>query len=268
METTKQNATKMMGSKAFTSMVKKYSMDPISKISGISTYGKQLPDKVSEMATKKNTIDVDHSNIAINDDLPPLEDGTDDYDDIEDDDCGCGDEECSDNVDDEKPVEKKSSSKTKKEIKQSIEMDGISVDEFNAIVDVNSKKNTMMCIYCEKYYGIDMVTDKYAEDMMCIHCFFWMNYDMKLRKTCDGGTIGITIVEYVLKCSEQHDSTKCKRHTNHGGCFLCEYKMGIKIENIKDSDKLYGSDIKNVVAVNDKDIFEDDGVSEKITVYI
>ena len=74
-------------------------------------------------------------------------------------------------------------------------------------------------------------------DKSCWHCFFWMNYEIHMRPYSDGPE-GLTIVEYILKCHEEHDASTCTKHTERGGCFLCEHKLSFPILCVKDEHLL------------------------------
>ena len=97
------------------------------------------------------------------------------------------------------------------------------------------------CTCCNKYYRPDMLVPPTPGDdpneSQCWHCFFWMNYSVPMRKQADGKH-GMTISEYILKCKDLHELDKCTRNTDSGGCFLCEYNLGLPIIDIKDLYKL------------------------------
>lgn len=149
------------------------------------------------------------------------------------------------------------------EVKKYIDTNGMNADLY-ASLKLNCP-SVVLCGYCQKYYMSDMVIKTYdAEDdddlSVCWHCYFWMNYDKSMRSVCDGFK-GVKIVDYILKCSPDHIPDKCKRHTIKGGCFLCEHLSGIKIEDIKDSDKLYSSKNDEIVI---SDILDDECDTTKI----
>jgi hypothetical protein len=134
--------------------------------------------------------------------------------------------------------------------------------------DINFHKYIFKnCTYCFKFYDLEMIADSYADEIMCWHCFFWINHDISLRKNCDG-TLGMTVVDYIKKCHEVHDTTKCKRQTDQGGCFLCEYKVGMKITDIKDIYKLYPEEEQHIKIVESSDLNEYGEICEEVTVYI
>lgn len=93
------------------------------------------------------------------------------------------------------------------------------------------------CSICEKYYKLDMIVPNYDQESQCWHCLFWMNYSISTRKNVDG-TYGLSIVDYILKCKDIHEIDKCKRNSDSGGCFLCEYNLGLPLTDIKELDKL------------------------------
>lgn len=110
----------------------------------------------------------------------------------------------------------------------------------------HSYKNLSQCTMCQVFYDADTMFMPLEDDLTCSHCYYWMNYDETSRMNADVkyGILGLCVAKYVLKCNIDHDSTKCTRKTNTGGCFLCEYKIGIKIENILTPEVLYGETAK------------------------
>jgi hypothetical protein len=102
------------------------------------------------------------------------------------------------------------------------------------LMSYENKKKLTQCSGCARCYNSDMIT---RNDQLCWHCFFWMNYDINARPFCDGNE-GLTIVQYILKCHEEHNEHICTKHTEHGGCFLCEYKLSIPILCVKDEHLL------------------------------
>ena len=133
-------------------------------------------------------------------------------------------------------IDKEFSKEFSKDIKLSTE--GYSEDslEFSNLPDA-SKKYMSQCGTCMKFFSPTMINYISKEELLCKHCFFWLNYDITLRKETDG-MYGTTIAKYILNCYTDHDSTKCSRMGDHGGCFLCEYKLGIPILDIKDAEML------------------------------
>lgn len=94
------------------------------------------------------------------------------------------------------------------------------------------------CESCFKYFKQDMMVEAGADqDRWCLHCYFWINYDVSLRRQADGGHGG-KIVDYVMKCAKSHNGDECTRKM---ACFLCDYNNGNVIPDILDSDKIYTS---------------------------
>jgi hypothetical protein len=100
------------------------------------------------------------------------------------------------------------------------------------------KINLHQCLICFKYFKEDMVVPLDGQDQQCWHCLFWMNYSIDLRKQVDGA-YGMSIAEYILKCKDVHTSDTCTRNSDNGGCFLCEFNIGIPITDINNLDILY-----------------------------
>jgi len=98
------------------------------------------------------------------------------------------------------------------------------------------KTNFAQCVLCGMYRDISITLIKDGT-MQCWDCYFWINYDVGQRENCDG-VDGPCIVDYVLKCSKYH-TTPCKRQTEAGGCFLCDYNNGFDIPKIKNKYKLH-----------------------------
>lgn len=106
----------------------------------------------------------------------------------------------------------------------------------------HAQKNLVsQCIICNKFYAADMLipADK-GEERNCYHCFFWMNYSLDTRRQVDG-LYGMTIVDYILKCKDIHAMDTCTHKSDNGGCYLCEFNLGIPIEDVKDVERLYNS---------------------------
>lgn len=115
-----------------------------------------------------------------------------------------------------------------------IELDenGISNEEFNKLsIKDQGKLNVKYCEICDRFYKNNFVIlSDYG--YICYHCLFWLNYSPNQRKQVDG-TFGMTIAEYIMTCKDNHDKEKCTRNSDKGGCFICDYLNGIKIEGIK-----------------------------------
>jgi len=128
-----------------------------------------------------------------------------------------------------------------------------SSDDETVIYDINNistdgllsgqnikKKILHYCNYCNKWFSDELIIpDINSGILKCQHCFFWQNYHMTKRKEADTkySHIGISIVNYVLNCYDDHDGVMCKKHRQE--CFLCDYKAGIEIDNINNSEILY-----------------------------
>jgi hypothetical protein len=129
-------------------------------------------------------------------------------------------------------------------------------------------KKLKLCNTCGKLYENDMVNvnvfdekDPDKNDIICWHCLFWMNYEIKMRKEVDG-LYGMKIVDYILKCKDNHNVDSCTRKSDSGGCHLCEYLCGFPITDVKDSFKLKESNVL-FVAEDVADI-KDDGAEFKV----
>lgn len=139
------------------------------------------------------------------------------------------------------------------------------------IIEYSSKyiqSNLKQCVFCNKYFKNDMIVpnkDNIIDEFQCWHCLFWMNYSIPNRKNVDG-TFGMTIVEYILKCKDDHETTLCKKNSDTGGCFLCEYKLDFPITDIKDLFKLNKSVEIQDNPINDFDV--DDNYNIYDCVYI
>ena len=122
-----------------------------------------------------------------------------------------------------------------------------------------------MCIFCNKYYTEDMLISRDDTDNRhCYHCLFWMNYTIKNRKHVDG-VFGMTIVDYIQKCKDFHEINTCTKNTDSGGCFLCEYNLGIPITDVIDLDKLYSTNNDNILHYSEDNInlsiYQDDVIT-------
>jgi hypothetical protein len=146
-----------------------------------------------------------------------------------------------------------------------ITTDGV-VNDGSHIIRADLLKLVHDCTYCLKRYNSDMIVDIHDNEKMCWHCFFWMNYDISLRNNCDG-TMGLTIADYVLKCSDEHKMDKCTRRTDNGGCFLCEYKLEMPILSIKDGYKLGNIEPDNI-NIKSNDGMSDYEDEDRIVIYI
>ena len=106
-------------------------------------------------------------------------------------------------------------------------------------IKLDKLKNVKQCHYCAKWFNLELIVNN-EEGQMCKHCLFWINYDESNRLNFDKKCAqqGFGIAEYILECFEMHDSTKCTKCTINGGCFLCDFKSGIPILNILNSEML------------------------------
>ena len=110
----------------------------------------------------------------------------------------------------------------------------------DGVLDTYNKNKLSNCKYCEKWFEKELIIpSEKNKGQQCQHCFFWQNYNIDKRKEADSKYIhlGISIVNYVLNCSDDHNFTQCKK--NRSDCFLCDYKAGKKIENINNYEILY-----------------------------
>jgi len=98
------------------------------------------------------------------------------------------------------------------------------------------------CECCIKFFEPNMICNQIEKDAMvqCHHCYFWMNYSNK--EMCDSGVYGPSIVEYILNCQDAHKTETCTRLTDAGGCFLCEFKLGLPMDDIKNIHLLRSED--------------------------
>lgn len=151
-----------------------------------------------------------------------------------------------------------------------ISTEGIS-EEDNIVSNYVRSKNLKKCDVCQRYYSLDMIVDPEGLDSMCWHCLFWMNYDITCRKDVDGN-LGMCIADYIYKCEKDHNMEICTKRTDQGGCFLCEYKLGYILSDIKDIWKIYDLDKINdnqvELEIKDENDYLSDIDEEIMTVYI
>ena len=184
------------------------------------------------------------------------------------------DAELLDEIDEENEEEIKEEIKEKKHLKKSSNKKIYPIDkpinkpieEFFTTEGTTMTNETAdtgrLCAYCNKIFNEDMIAQQDEPELMCYHCLFFLNYDPHIRKTVDG-VYGMTIAEYILKCSGIHMMDTCGRNSDNGGCFLCEYNIGLEITDIKDGHKLkkdgeYRDDGNNVtINLNEEPIAED-----------
>lgn len=121
-----------------------------------------------------------------------------------------------------------------------ISTEGITVYSLDEI-EKELLKNSDVCSLCQKFYNNDMlIPAEKGTERQCYHCLFSMNYPVGNRKHVDG-MMGMTIVDYIFKCKDIHMSDICTMKSDSGGCFLCEYNIGLPITDVKDLDKLYSN---------------------------
>lgn len=141
--------------------------------------------------------------------------------------------------------------------------DGLSAtDAEYANIPQEKRGKLKSCMYCGKFYNPEMMTNPFEEqEAQCWHCYFWLKHDLQFRESCDG-ELGMTIVEYILKCRDDHKVELCKRNTDGGGCFICEHKQGLDIPNCKDGHKINSK--KTVVSSTNSEmpklVFQEDDV--------
>jgi hypothetical protein len=105
------------------------------------------------------------------------------------------------------------------------------------------------CTTCAFTYQPDIKSSDENEDNMCLHCYYWIYYVTRLEDS------KIPIVDYILKCSDEHEPDKCTKMTDAGGCYLCEYKLGMLLDDIPNYSKLLNKDSTvpdNVTVIMDK----------------
>lgn len=139
----------------------------------------------------------------------------------------------------------------------SITTEGCDATMFDMLPE-NLRNSLITCGTCYKFYCPEMIFTLEESEKMCKHCFFWLNYDVSLRKEAEGKD-GVSIAKYVLECCNDHDLSKCSRMGPYGGCFLCEYKLGIPILHIKDAKLLEKKEGDKPETENITDEIEDKG---------
>jgi hypothetical protein len=119
-----------------------------------------------------------------------------------------------------------------------ITTDGVIYDKYSKLQRAQ-KDSLRQCSFCVKFYKPDIVVKSLVfggADPVCYHCIYGLNYATNLRTNVDG-LDGLTIVDFILKCSEEHDIEACTRKPE---CFLCDHITGTTITGIKDDYKLKG----------------------------
>jgi hypothetical protein len=158
---------------------------------------------------------------------------------------------------DEAPVKKKSSHTTlkKNDIVQKIKMkkstspitehidistEGVDSNKIKSI-NLNLVQDMIQCHCCAKYFNKNLIiSDDSLGEQMCKHCVFWINYNPDTRLEFDKkcAVSGFCIAEYILTCFEAHNTTKCTRMIDTGGCLLCDYILGLDVPNILNPEML------------------------------
>jgi len=134
-----------------------------------------------------------------------------------------------------------------------VSTDGVPQYMYDDIMDKNLRNSLGHCIFCTKYYIEDMlVAEDKNKERQCYHCLFWMNYAPESRKLVDG-KYGMLIVDYILKCKDIHVVADCTRNSDSGGCYLCEYSVGLIPTDVKESNKLSNNFADGVGSYNEDD---------------
>jgi hypothetical protein len=113
-------------------------------------------------------------------------------------------------------------------------------------------QDMIQCHCCAKYYNKSLiVADDVMGEQMCKHCLCWLSYSPETRLAFDtkcASLYGFCIAEYILTCHEAHDSSKCTRMTDQGGCLLCDYNLNLDIPNILNREMLpkFSTDTKKI----------------------
>lgn len=119
--------------------------------------------------------------------------------------------------------------------KQNIDTVGVEInDPIIKSMTRDDKLSIKQCSMCARCFNKDMIT---CNDEICWHCYFWMNYDIDKRPICDGPE-GMTIVQYILKCHEEHDTNNCPKFSAYNNCFLCDYKLDHPILCVQNEELL------------------------------
>jgi hypothetical protein len=145
------------------------------------------------------------------------------------------DNDIEDNVQEEIAKIEKMVEKINTNEKVNITTEGVSQENVPN-VKLYKLKNVRQCNFCAKWFHQELIVNN-EEGQLCKHCLFWINYDESNRLNFDKKCAeqGFGIAEYILECSELHDSNKCLRK---GGCFLCDFKTGTPILKILNSEML------------------------------
>lgn len=202
----------------------------------------QLEEFLSKVNDDKleNMYDSDHCEIKNDDNNDNINDDDDDNDDNDE---KFHHDDKYDNIQNNINVEKeilKTTNQTNNVKDISIDISTEGIDE-TKIKNINLKyvKIIKQCHYCGKYFNKNLII-KNEDGQQCKHCLFWLNYDENTRLEFDKKCIkqGFCIAEYILDCHKEHNTDNCTRKINGGGCLLCDFKMGIPILNIMNSNIL------------------------------
>lgn len=162
---------------------------------------------------------------------------------------GWGDEEVDDtthdveiNTDDDNMPELVDDENKDVEMDKSLLINGVTYDELKTL-PYNKQNQLAQCNYCLKFYKKEnphkMITTDFSDsETICFHCIFWMNYDVDVRATVDG-VYGMTILEYIMECKDDHDKTTCTKNSDAGGCFLCDYLNNVPLVNVLGAESLF-----------------------------
>ena len=138
-------------------------------------------------------------------------------------------------------AEKKDAKKpTTKKIEQpniNVTTEGITQDKIQN-VNLASVAGLGQCHLCGTYYNGDMIIVDKDLGNACKHCYFGINHDEATRLKFDTDTTtkhGHGIAFYILECSKEHNSAKCKRKSD---CYLCDYRQKKPLLNILNADML------------------------------
>jgi hypothetical protein len=121
-----------------------------------------------------------------------------------------------------------------------ISTEGVESDKIKSI-NLNLVQDMIQCHCCAKYFNKNLIiSDDSLGEQMCKHCVFWINYNPETRLEFDNkcALSGFCIAEYILTCYEAHDTGKCTRMTDTGGCLLCDYILGLDVPNILNPEML------------------------------
>lgn len=86
-----------------------------------------------------------------------------------------------------------------------------------------------LCDICDKYYAAEMIDTTENTFIKCKHCWFFLKYEeftssemTDLQKT--------NLSNYINAYANKHNSAKCTKKSDMGGCFLCEHNAGIILD--------------------------------------